>query len=68
VCERGQPHTQGTGYYGFPMAAAANIALGAVRRWLDEPEQLDSVERVVFCVYTDLEMTAYTALWSHYFP
>ncbi len=59
---------QGTGFYGFPMVPAAKIALGTVRRWLEAPGVLDRVDRVVFCTFTDLEMTAYTALWPHFFP
>lgn len=58
----------GTGFYGFPMVPAAKIALGTVRRWLEAPDVLDRVDRVVFCTFTDLEMTAYTALWPHFFP
>ena len=42
-----------TGIYGYPMAAACEIAVREVSAWLDENRH---PERVVFCMFSDDSM------------
>eukprot|EP01090_Pellita_catalonica_P016804 TRINITY_DN4931_c0_g2_i2.p1 TRINITY_DN4931_c0_g2~~TRINITY_DN4931_c0_g2_i2.p1 ORF type:complete len:232 (-),score=40.41 TRINITY_DN4931_c0_g2_i2:1300-1995(-) len=57
----------GTGYYAFPMVAAAKIALSAAKEFLKEKTNQEKVDEIVFCVYTDLEQAAYKKLFPVFF-
>jgi O-acetyl-ADP-ribose deacetylase (regulator of RNase III) len=48
-----------TGAYGFPLERATRIALGEVRRALEEEA---TVRRVVFCCFSPRDVAAYEAL------
>ena len=48
-----------TGVYGFPQEAAARIAVGTVRRYLEET---DSGMKVIFNVYTGRDEDIYRGL------
>ncbi|XP_032788942.2 macro domain-containing protein CT2219 [Daphnia magna] len=55
-----------TGVYGFPNRDAAEVALSAVRKFLEC--EVSSVERVIFCVFLDLDLRFYKELLPEYFP
>lgn len=55
-----------TGVYGFPNRDAAEVALSAVRKFLEC--EVSSVERVIFCVFLDLDLRLYKELLPEYFP
>jgi hypothetical protein len=60
-----------TGIYGFPNEKAVHIALKTVRDWFDKLKsrnQLDSVDRVVFCVFLDIDLRLYETWMQVYFP
>lgn len=48
-----------TGIYGYPKGEAAQVALMAVRRWLEEEEEGAQLERVVFCLFDAKDEEAY---------
>ena len=49
-----------TGVYGYPSDEAAEVAVGAVREWLDaDEERAGKVERVVFCSFLEKDERAY---------
>lgn len=49
-----------TGVYGYPSREAAEVAVGAVRGWLEEDaERAGKVERVVFCSFLEKDERAY---------
>lgn len=49
-----------TGVYGYPSEEAAEVAVGAVRGWLDADEaRAGKVERVVFCSFLQKDERAY---------
>ena len=56
----------GTGIFKFDQYEAANIALNTVRVWLESNHE--SIERVIFCTYTNKDYDIYKNLMSTYFP
>jgi len=56
-----------TGIYGYPPAAAARVALAAVRAWLGEHGG-SSIRRVVFCVYGEEQRRIYARAMGVLFP
>lgn len=49
-----------TGVYGYPSSEAAEVAVGAVRAWLDADEaRAQNVERIVFCSFLEKDENAY---------
>lgn len=50
-----------TGVYGYPMAAATEIAIGAVRAFLLTPS---SIEEVIFCCFSTRDLAMYESLLS----
>jgi hypothetical protein len=57
----------GTGGLGFPARIAARVALQEAREFLDAHPR-HSFERIVFCVYTEEDLTAYTDFFPLFFP
>ncbi|RKP05541.1 hypothetical protein THASP1DRAFT_32619 [Thamnocephalis sphaerospora] len=57
-----------TGVYGYPIEAATDVALRTVRRWLEVPGNCNLVERIVFCVFSNRDLSVYQAKIPHYFP
>lgn len=65
-----------TGVFGFPLVRATHIALIEVRAWLerlaaapaDAPYNINSVDRVVFCTFRDVEKKTYECVTPAYFP
>lgn len=60
--------TISTGILGFPLDEAANIALRAVRTYLENPETFDKVDRIVFVLFKPEEIRIYLDLFPLYFP
>ena len=55
-----------TGIFKFPNEDAADIALSAVRTWLETYHS--QIEQIVFCTYEDGDFKIYQRLISKYFP
>ncbi|KAI9561642.1 hypothetical protein GHT06_012602 [Daphnia sinensis] len=55
-----------TGVYGYPNRDAAEVALSAVRKFLECDGSL--LERVIFCIFLDLDFNLYKELLPKYFP
>jgi len=55
-----------TGIYGFPPKEAAKIALEMVRWFLED--NAPSVERIIFCTFSDRDEEIYKSLIPLYFP
>jgi len=49
------------GIYGYPAKAAAETALGEVRKFLESGKG-DSLKKIVFCIFTDKDEEAYNKL------
>lgn len=57
-----------TGAFGYPNERAAEVALRAVREFLEDSEHRAAIDRVVFCTFTPLDCDIYRALMPQYFP
>ncbi|KAI7088556.1 hypothetical protein KC356_g3199 [Hortaea werneckii] len=63
-----------TGVYGYPSEEAAEVAVQAVKGWLEEGEEEDGkkgepkMERVVFCSFLEKDEKAYERIVPRYFP
>ncbi|XP_059574510.1 ADP-ribose glycohydrolase MACROD1 isoform X3 [Alligator mississippiensis] len=55
-----------TGVFGYPSEAAAEVALGTLREWLQEHK--DKVERLVLCVFLEKDEAIYKEKLPLYFP
>lgn len=55
-----------TGIYGYPNEPAAHIATYTVRKLLES--NADSVDRIIFCLFMDIDKTIYEGLLQSYFP
>ncbi|KAI9206060.1 uncharacterized protein BJ171DRAFT_399094, partial [Polychytrium aggregatum] len=55
-----------TGVYGYPNQAAARVALNTARKWLDAHP--DSIDRIIFCLFLDIDISIYSQLCVEYFP
>ncbi|XP_063237008.1 macro domain-containing protein PG1779-like isoform X1 [Bacillus rossius redtenbacheri] len=55
-----------TGIYGYPQEKAARVALGTVRKFLEQNGS--KVERVVFCLFLPEDVKIYENLSQVYFP
>lgn len=58
----------GTGIFGYPLEPASRIACEVVRRWLEIPENLAAVDRIIFCTFLAIEEKCYDRLLEEYFP
>lgn len=57
-----------TGIYGYPNEAAARVALSTVRDWLEAEENALKVDRIIFCLFLDIDVRLYEKLLPEYFP
>lgn len=57
-----------TGIYGYPNENAARVALGTIRKWLEEDEYGPLVKRVIFCLFLPRDIRVYHRLMLKYFP
>ncbi|KAH6683535.1 macro domain-containing protein [Plectosphaerella plurivora] len=56
-----------TGIYGYPSRSAVQVALGAVREFLDGSDG-NKIGKVVFCLFEEKDVTAYNKYVPLYFP
>jgi len=57
-----------TGIYGYPVEKAARVALGTVRKWLQNKENRNIVQRILFVTFTPRETEVYNNLMPVFFP
>eukprot|EP00117_Sycon_ciliatum_P024615 scpid69605/ scgid20618/ O-acetyl-ADP-ribose deacetylase MACROD1; MACRO domain-containing protein 1; Protein LRP16 len=57
-----------TGVYGYPSEAAAHVALGTVRQFLETADNASKVDRIIFCVFLTSDHRLYHELLPVYFP
>ncbi|KAF2722942.1 A1pp-domain-containing protein [Polychaeton citri CBS 116435] len=57
-----------TGVYGYPSKDAAEVAIGAVREWLEENEEGKDVDKIVFCSFLEKDERAYESIVPKHFP
>jgi O-acetyl-ADP-ribose deacetylase (regulator of RNase III) len=57
-----------TGIYGYPVDKASNIACNCVRTWLENKENFDFIERIIFVSYNYREEDVYNLKLLQYFP
>ncbi|KAJ8960029.1 hypothetical protein NQ318_009466 [Aromia moschata] len=55
-----------TGIYGYPNENAAHIAAYLVRKHLEA--HADNVDRIIFCLFLDVDIKIYEGLLQSYFP
>jgi O-acetyl-ADP-ribose deacetylase (regulator of RNase III) len=57
-----------TGIYGYPLTAAAHVALRSCREWLEVPDNAAVVDLLLFVTFLDNERSCYVELMQKYFP
>jgi len=57
-----------SGIYGFPLNASAHVALNMIRKWLENTENRNKVDLIIFCTYLPKELSTYQKLMPFYFP
>lgn len=57
----------GNGIFKFDTTRGAHIALMAARLWLEQ-QNVEAVDRIVFCTFSDVDYYIYTHFAPHYFP
>ncbi|KAF1354229.1 A1pp-domain-containing protein [Lizonia empirigonia] len=57
-----------TGVYGYPSGEASLVALEAVRKFLEEEEKADELDRVIFCNFLQKDEDAYFKNIPTFFP
>jgi len=57
-----------TGIYGYPNENAAHVALSTVRNWFDNNQYSKEAERVIFCLFLQIDIDIYHKLMPIYFP
>jgi len=57
-----------TGIYGYPNEAAAPVAMETVRKWLEKGDNAEQVDRIIFCLFLEVDVKEYETLMQHYFP
>ncbi|XP_046369077.2 ADP-ribose glycohydrolase MACROD2-like isoform X2 [Haliotis rufescens] len=57
-----------TGIYGYPNEKAAPIAMRVVRDWLENDPYGPEVERVIFCLFLDIDVELYKEGMNTFFP
>lgn len=55
-----------TGIYGYPNEPAAHVAINTVRKHLER--HADKIDRVIFCLFMDVDKKIYNQLLQAYFP
>ncbi|XP_069116542.1 ADP-ribose glycohydrolase MACROD2-like [Argopecten irradians] len=57
-----------TGIYGYPSNKAADVVLSTMREWLEESDNADKVDRIIFCLFMPQDVLLYEELMQLYFP
>lgn len=57
-----------TGIFGYPIRPATHIALETVRTWLENEENRNKTDRIIFVVFESRDVKVYYQLAHEYFP
>jgi len=57
-----------TGIYGYPNTGACNVALRTVRKWLEEENNYEKIDRIVFCLFLQKDQDIYNKMMPLVFP
>lgn len=57
-----------TGIYGYPNEPACKVALGTVQKFLQERNNAESIDRVIFCLFLPVDVELYHKHLPEYFP
>lgn len=57
-----------TGIYGFSNEVASDVAIGAVREWLENPKNARKIDLVVFGLFMKVDIDLYSKKLPYYFP
>ncbi|CAH1757565.1 15502_t:CDS:2 [Entrophospora sp. SA101] len=57
-----------TGVYGYPRVGAAQVAMKTIRKWMDDFEHIEKIDRIIFCVFEESNRKIYEGLLPLYFP
>lgn len=57
-----------TGIYGFSNEVASDVAIGAVREWLEIPGNARKIDLVVFGLFMKVDIDLYSRKLPYYFP
>ncbi|KAK3608575.1 hypothetical protein CHS0354_042564 [Potamilus streckersoni] len=57
-----------SGFRGFPLQKSAAVALTSIRHWLDNDDNRNMVDRIIFCLYTNDQWAVYFPLLRVVFP
>ncbi|XP_013410774.1 O-acetyl-ADP-ribose deacetylase MACROD1 isoform X2 [Lingula anatina] len=57
-----------TGIYGYPNEPACDTALSCVRNWLEEGDNADTVDLIIFCLFLPVDVGFYESKMLDYFP
>ncbi|KAJ5930117.1 ADP-ribose glycohydrolase MACROD2 [Penicillium verhagenii] len=57
-----------TGIYGYPNEEAAIAAADEVRKFLETSEDAHKIDRVIFCLFQDVDVGIYDQILPHVFP
>ncbi|XP_013783636.1 uncharacterized protein LOC106467805 isoform X2 [Limulus polyphemus] len=57
-----------TGVYGYPNDKAAEVALKAIKEWLETDDNISKVQCIMFCLFLEKDVKVYEELMQQYFP
>jgi O-acetyl-ADP-ribose deacetylase (regulator of RNase III) len=57
-----------TGIFGLPLKLATSIALQNTRKWLENEENRNKVDKIIFCTFLEREIDCYSRMFASYFP
>jgi len=57
-----------TGVYGYPIDKAAHVALRAIREWLENEQNFNFIERIIFVTFERKSFISYNRYMRIYFP
>jgi len=57
-----------TGIYGYPNTGACSVALRTVRKWLEEENNYEKIDRIVFCLFLQKDQEIYNKMLPLVFP
>jgi len=57
-----------TGIYGYPNTGACSVALRTVRKWLEEENNYEKIDRIVFCLFLQKDQDIYNKMLPLVFP
>eukprot|EP01112_Ceratiomyxa_fruticulosa_P007144 TRINITY_DN1845_c0_g1_i3.p1 TRINITY_DN1845_c0_g1~~TRINITY_DN1845_c0_g1_i3.p1 ORF type:complete len:354 (-),score=78.96 TRINITY_DN1845_c0_g1_i3:99-1160(-) len=57
-----------TGVYNYPRESAARTALTTIRNWLEQPENFDSIDKIIICTFTSSDQYSYIDTMPLFFP